>query len=117
MNNPLEIVTFSVVAVVYFLHFCWLFSLAHLQQANPQLFTDVINNVHEQTLKWSNVLLDLQKRFAEAENFLEPGWEIKVSARIRFTNLPENDIRNRSTFPTNDDTGRFVQIKGKNFTH
>lgn len=57
-------------------------------------------------------MLDLQNRFAVMENFLEPDWEIKENGRIRFTNLPEQDIRNRLTFPTIDDLGKFVQIKG-----
>lgn len=58
-------------------------------------------------------MLDLQKQFAETDEFLDPNWEIKVNARVRFINLPEQDIRNCLTFPTLDDVGKFVQIKGK----
>lgn len=58
-------------------------------------------------------MLDLQKRFAENDDFLEPDWEIKINGRVRFINLPEQDIRNRPTFPTNNDLRKFVQIKGR----
>lgn len=58
-------------------------------------------------------MLDLQKRFGENDEFLEPDWLVKENCRVRFNNLPEQDIRNRLTFPTNDDVGKFVQIKGK----
>lgn len=87
-------------------------SLTHLHPVHPSLFTDVINNVHEESLKWSNFLLEMQKQFAETDSFLEPDYDIKVDARVHFVNLPEQDIRNRSTFPTNDNTGEFVQVKG-----
>ncbi|KAJ6633293.1 DNA helicase MCM9 [Pseudolycoriella hygida] len=89
-----------------------LVSLSHLHQTDPSLFTDVINDVHKASIKWSDVLLDLQKRFAETDSFLDPNWEIKVNGRVRFYNLPEQDIRNRLTFPTDDDIGKFVQVKG-----
>lgn len=90
-------------------------SLTHLHQSNPELFTDVINDVHKESSKWSTILFDLQKRFAENDNFLDPNWEIKVNGRVRFINLPELDVRNRLTFPTNDDLRKFVQIKGRWF--
>lgn len=73
--------------------------------------------MHKESLKWSNVLLDLQKQFGETDEFLDPNWEIKVNGRVRFINLPEQDIRNRLTFPTHEDVGKFVQIKGKSIAH
>lgn len=84
-----------------------------MHQIKPELFTDVLNDVHKESLKWSNVLFDMQKQIAEADEFLEPNWLIKEHCRVRFYNLPEHDFRNRMTFPTNDDVGKFVQIKGK----
>ncbi|KAG4069751.1 hypothetical protein HA402_003192 [Bradysia odoriphaga] len=88
-------------------------NLTHLHQTNPQLFTDVVNDIHKESLKWSNVVVDLQKRFAETdEEFLEQDWLIKENCRVRFNNLPEHDFRNRLSFPTNDDVGKFVQIRG-----
>lgn len=88
-------------------------SLTHLHHTNPALFDEVLNDVHNASVKWSNVLLDLQKRFAETDEFLDPHWEIKVNGRVRFINLPEQDPRNRSVFPVGVDVGKFVQIKGK----
>lgn len=58
------------------------------------------------------MLFELQKQYAEADDFLDPNYEIKTDAWVRFINLPEHDHRHRSTFPTNVDTGDFVQIKG-----
>ncbi|XP_037039229.1 probable DNA helicase MCM9 isoform X2 [Bradysia coprophila] len=88
-------------------------NLTHLHQTNPELFTDVVNDIHKESLKWSDVVVDLQKRFAETdEEFLEQDWLIKENCRVRFNNLPEHDFRNRLSFPSNDDVGKFVQIRG-----
>lgn len=38
---------------------CSILSLTHLQQTNQPLFTDVIKNVHQESDKWSNVLLEM----------------------------------------------------------
>lgn len=89
-------------------------SLTHLYGANSELFIDVVNDIHRESVKWSSVLVDLQKQFAESNSeLINSSWFIKENARIRFVKLPENNSHNRLFFPTNDDVGKFVQVKGK----
>jgi len=88
------------------------FSLTHLQRTNVNLFNNLLLKPWEEYKKWNKCLLEMQKKLIEGNMFLEDGYQIKTNCHVRFINMPLIDPKLKVIFPSNDNIGQFVQIKG-----
>lgn len=87
-------------------------SLTILQNTNFNLYTALLTNTDTESQKWDQSLLNVQIALLEGNIFLDAGYQIKEHCHVRFTNLPTTDAGYRTLFPSDEQAGQFVQIKG-----
>lgn len=86
-------------------------SLRRLQQRDFDLFEAMLNDSAVEYRKWDGALLTVQRCIAEEKDaFLEADYQIKEYCHVRFVHLPES--RYNQAFPSNDEIGQFVEVKG-----
>ncbi|XP_055635308.1 DNA helicase MCM9-like [Toxorhynchites rutilus septentrionalis] len=89
-------------------------SLAHLQRKQPTLYEAILQCSRDEQPRWDACLLNAQKSLVEGNMFLDPGFQIKQNCHVRFVNMPQTaaEAVKRTPFPSNDNVGQFMQIKG-----
>lgn len=88
------------------------YSLTILQNTNFELYGALLASTDIETKKWDQALLNVQITLLEGNIFLDTDFQIKEHCHVRFTNLPTTDTGYRTLFPSEEQVGQFVQIKG-----
>lgn len=91
----------------------FLSSLLQLKSSYPDIYIAVKIEPWIQVQIWNECILRVQKLLSENNLFLDVTFSIKPNCHTRFISMPESDNNSMQTFPTIDQLGQFVQIKGE----
>lgn len=91
----------------------FLSSLLQLKTSYPDIYNAVKIEPWKQVQIWNDCILRVQKLLSENNLFLDVTFSTKPNCHTRFISMPESDNNSMQTFPTIDQLGQFVQIKGE----